>query len=112
MIKPTPHQEELGRVGAKTYHDFIDSQIKLGRYNAWLGRATRTLPPYADRSSRTTGEGAPIADDVSRLLWILEQARAREAAATKNAARRAADTSVISGGRLDRRQGIANKVIV
>lgn len=77
MIKPTPHEEEMGRIGAHMIHDFVDAQVKLGRYKAWLKRAARALPPYADRSSRTTGGAMPIADELRRLLGFLEQERTR-----------------------------------
>jgi len=77
MFKPTPQAEELKRMGTRSMYDFVDTQVKLGRYNAWLERASRALPPYAQRSSRAAGSSMPIADDVRRLLQLLAQARTR-----------------------------------
>jgi len=78
MVKPIPQAEQMSRMGMRTHYDFVDAQVKLGRYKAWLDRAARALPPYAERCSRESGVEVPIAEEVRRLLTVLAQARERE----------------------------------
>lgn len=79
-LKPTPLEEDLTRIGVRTARDFAVAMAKLGRHKVWLERAAAALPPYAERCARGAGDTAPIEEELRRLLEVLAQERAREAA--------------------------------
>jgi hypothetical protein len=76
--KPVPLKSELDKIRTASPLEFIQGQLKLGRYKAWLERAAQNLGPYAERCVRATAEARPVADDVRRLLGLVADARAYE----------------------------------